>query len=148
MTTDEPVFSPDPITLVCLLAAFGCGLGAWADLLAPGMLHQYGKLEAATIVRTEARALAHGAHEDVVVYKTARGEFQERVTSLADFGMPRDGQRVYARRLSFWPNYTRLVGNESAGISSWLLATALILGVAGLGNFRNWRYVRDQHGIG
>jgi hypothetical protein len=133
-------YAPDPITLVCLLAAFACGLGAWADMLLPGILAHHGQPALAVVVRTEARALPRGGHEDFITYRYADREKRERVPSLAAFGMPAAGSRMAARYLPELPAVARLQGNEGMTLAPWLLGAAMALGLAGLGNFRQWRY--------
>lgn len=133
-------YAPDPITLVCLLAAFGCGLGAWGDMLLPGILANHGRPVAAVVLATEARALPRGGHEDFITYRYGAQEKRERVASLAAFGMPAAGSRLAARYLPELPTVVRLQGNEGMTLAPWLLGVALVLGLAGLGNFRQWRY--------
>lgn len=144
MPKPEPHFAPDPITLACLLAAFACGLGAWADLLAPMLLRTYGQPVQAVVVSVEAHPLPHGGHDDFVTYRFDDGrhphEQRERVPMLAAYGMPRPGARVAVRYLTAWPSFSRLQGNESSHVAGWLLEAAVVFGVIGLANFRQWRY--------
>jgi hypothetical protein len=145
ISNEDPRFAQDPITLVCLLAAFACGLGAWADLLTPALLDRYGRTVAAVVVHTEARALPHGGHDDFVSYRfrippADIHQKQERVPTLAAFGLPKDGSTVFVRYLPALPFVCRLQGNDIAGIATWLLGASVVMGLAGVGNFRQWRY--------
>ena len=99
MDEPEPIFAPDPITLVCLFAAFTCGMGAWLDLLTPDLLRHFGRTTSALVVRTDLRMLASGGHDDAITYRfrDSRGAMHERrehVSSLADFELPREGSRL------------------------------------------------------
>ena len=141
----EPRFAPDPITLVCLLASFVCGLAAWADLLLPALLASAGAPATAVVLRAETHGLARGAVEDAIAYRfqDAAGhehDRTERVSSLAAFGMPAPGSKLGVRYLNAYPDLARLRGNETTGSAGWFLGAALIIGVAGLGNFRQWRF--------
>ncbi|MDB5100840.1 MAG: hypothetical protein JWM80_5261 [Cyanobacteria bacterium RYN_339] len=133
-------YAPDPITLVCLLAAFACGIGAWGDMLLPGILAHHGHFARAVVVCTEARALPKGGHEDFITYRYGTNERRERVSSLTTFGMPAAGTTLGVRFLPELPAVARLQGNEGTTIAPWLLGAAVALGLAGLGNFRQWRY--------
>ena len=145
MDEPEPIFAPDPITLVCLFAAFTCGMGAWLDLLTPDLLRHFGRTTSALVVRTDLRMLASGGHDDAITYRfrDSRGAMHERrehVSSLADFELPREGSRLRVRYLERAPFLCKLAGNETPGYAGWLLEAAFVVGLAGLGNFRQWRF--------
>jgi hypothetical protein len=145
MSNEEALFAPDPITLVCLMAAFACGIGAWAELLTPTLLDRYGRTAAAVVIQTEAHVLPRGGHDDFISYRfTVRPaevhEKKERVPTLASFGLPHVGSTVFVRYLPALPYVSRLQGNEMTGMATWLLGASLVIGLAGLGNFRQWRY--------